>query len=310
MKSPARRPLATPDASDTTPTGDGSDGSDSPEPGPTGDENGSDDAPGNSGTRRATTTTRRGTPEPLRDKTTATRTETTCRETRATLRVRTRSGTTTTRAAVPEARANTGPRRRLAWQLRQCPRPHQGQQSGMRVTRQARAGGAASLGQRAPRLVFRVALFSALTLGIGAATLLVFIRHFERTRAEETATLHASVAAQAVVDRLRPPISPGRSRKDAARSSIASSRRVLDEATPASAIATAGRPPRFRDGGRCRSAPLTRELLGTALGGTVASELIATEVKEHRRRCSGLTRRSASRTARSACSSWTRTTGR
>ena len=151
----------------------------------------------------------------------------------------------------------------------------------MRVTRQARAGGAASLGQRAPRLVFRVALFSALTLGIGAATLLVFIRHFERTRAEETATLHASVAAQAVVDRLRPsdlaePISKAR-RDELDRILTA---RVLDEATPASAIATAdGRLVSATEVAGAGSAPLTRELLGTALGGTVASELITTEVK-------------------------------
>ena len=151
----------------------------------------------------------------------------------------------------------------------------------MRVTRQARAGGAASLGQRAPRLVLRVALFSALTLGIGAATLLVFIRHFERTRAEETATLHASVAAQAVVDRLRPsdlagPISKAR-RDELDRILTA---RVLDEATPASAIATAGgRLVSATEVAGAGSAPLTRELLGTALGGTVASELITTEVK-------------------------------
>ena len=162
-----------------------------------------------------------------------------------------------------------------------CPRSQQGQQSGMRVTRQARAGGAASLGQRAPRLVFRVALFSALTLGIGAATLLVFIRHFERTRAEETATLHASVAAQAVVDRLRPsdlagPISKAR-REELDRILTA---RVLDEGTPASAIATAdGRLVSATEVAGAGSAPLTRELLGTALGGTVASELITTEVK-------------------------------
>ena len=151
----------------------------------------------------------------------------------------------------------------------------------MRVTRQARAGGAASLGQRAPRLVFRVALFSALTLGIGAATLLVFIRHFERTRAEETATLHASVAAQAVVDRLRPsdlagPISKAR-RDELDRILTA---RVLDEATPASAIATAdGRLVSATEVAGTGTAPLTPELLGTALGGTVASELITTEVR-------------------------------
>ena len=126
-----------------------------------------------------------------------------------------------------------------------------------------------------------MALFSALTLGIGAATLLVFIRHFERTRAEETATLHASVAAQAVVDRLRPsdlagPISKAR-RDELDRILTA---RVLDEATPASAIATAdGRLVSATEVAGAGSAPLTRELLGTALGGTVASELITTEVK-------------------------------
>ncbi len=151
----------------------------------------------------------------------------------------------------------------------------------MRVTQQARAGGAASLGQRPPRLVFRVALFSALTLGIGAATLLIFIRHFERTRAEETATLHASVAAQTVVDRLRPsdlsaPLSDAR-REELDRILTA---RVLDDGTPASAIATAdGRLVHATDGAGAGSAPLTRELLGTALGGTVASELVTTDVK-------------------------------
>ena len=56
----------------------------------------------------------------------------------------------------------------------------------------APSGGAAALGQRPPRLVLRVVLFSALTLGIGAATLLVFIRHFERARAEQAATFQAA----------------------------------------------------------------------------------------------------------------------
>ena len=151
----------------------------------------------------------------------------------------------------------------------------------MRTTQQARAGGAASLGQRPPRLVFRVALFSALTLGIGAATLLVFIRHFERSRAEETATLHASVAAQAVVDRLRPsdlagPISDGR-RGELDRILTA---RVLDDETPASAIAAAdGRLVYTTEGAGARSTPLSRERLGQALGGTVASELVTAEVR-------------------------------
>ena len=154
--------------------------------------------------------------------------------TRATPRVTTR---TTTLRATPEIRPATTTTRRVT------PPTHPvttKARSLVSATQQARAGGAASLGQRPPRLVFRVALFSALTLGIGAATLLVFIRHFERTRAEETATLQASVAAQAVVDRLRPsdltaPLSDAR-REELDRILTA---RVLDDGTPASAIATA-----------------------------------------------------------------------
>jgi diguanylate cyclase (GGDEF)-like protein len=126
-----------------------------------------------------------------------------------------------------------------------------------------------------------VALFSALTLGIGAATLLVFIRHFERSRAEETAALHASVAAQAVVDRLHPsdlagPLSDSR-REELDRILTA---RVLADGTPASAIATSdGRLVYTTEGAGRRSAPLSRERLGQALGGTVASELVTAEVK-------------------------------
>jgi diguanylate cyclase (GGDEF)-like protein len=144
----------------------------------------------------------------------------------------------------------------------------------------ARAGGAASLGQRAPRLMFRVALFSALTLGIGAATLLVFIRHFEGSRAEQTAKLQASVVAQAVVDRLQPadlkrPIRLER-RDELDRLFDA---RVLDDVTLASAIAapdghlvyTTHR--EVADGFTS-----SRDLLARALAGTVVSELVTTQV--------------------------------
>ncbi len=146
--------------------------------------------------------------------------------------------------------------------------------------RRARVGGAASLGQRAPRLVLRVALFSALTLGIGAATLLVFIRHFERSRAEETATLHASVVAQVVVDRLRPsdlgaPLTPAR-RGDLDRLFAA---RVLDDVTLSAAIATPdGRIAYSTRGKDTPSYVSSRELLGDALAGTVGSELVTTDV--------------------------------
>jgi diguanylate cyclase (GGDEF)-like protein len=150
----------------------------------------------------------------------------------------------------------------------------------MKRPRQARAGGAASLGQRAPRLVLRVALFSALTLGIGAATLLVFIRHFERSRAEETATLHASVVAQAVVDRLRPSDLETRltaERRDTLDRLFAA--RVLDDVTLASAIATPdGRIAYSTDRDDAMAFVSSRQLLGTALAGTVASELVTTDV--------------------------------
>jgi diguanylate cyclase (GGDEF)-like protein len=127
----------------------------------------------------------------------------------------------------------------------------------------------------------RVALVSALTLGLGAATLLVFIRHFERNRAEETATVHASAAVQAVVDRLRPTdlqedLSP--SRHDELDRLFAA--RVLDEGTLAAAI--------IRPDGRVvyttaaskvndRVVP-SREHLVRALRGTVSSEAVTAGV--------------------------------
>ena len=147
-------------------------------------------------------------------------------------------------------------------------------------SQQAKAGGAASLGQRAPRLMFRVALFSALTLGIGAATLLVFIRHFERSRAEQTATLHASVIAQAVVDRLRPDDLEGSvsvERRDELDRLFEA--RVLDDETLSSAVAAPdGRFVYATDRDDANGVISSRELLGQALAGTVASELVTTEV--------------------------------
>jgi diguanylate cyclase (GGDEF)-like protein len=131
----------------------------------------------------------------------------------------------------------------------------------------------------------RVALFSALTLGIGAATLLVFIRHFERSRAEQTATLHASVAAQAVVDRLRPSdlddeLTAAR-RQELDRVFAA---RVLDDGTPAATIVSPAGEIAYatRDAGV--DAGVSSTLLGAALGGTVASELVTTRVAAESRK--------------------------
>jgi diguanylate cyclase (GGDEF)-like protein len=144
----------------------------------------------------------------------------------------------------------------------------------------APSGGAATLGQRPPRLVLRVVLFSALTLGIGALTLLVFIRHFERGRAEHTATLQASIVAQAVVDRLRPSDMQGplsADRKDELDRLF--SARVLDEETLASALAAPdGRLVYATEADRAGTRVSSQAALAEALGGTVTSELISTDV--------------------------------
>jgi diguanylate cyclase (GGDEF)-like protein len=150
----------------------------------------------------------------------------------------------------------------------------------------AASGSLAALGQRPPRLVLRVVLYSALTLGIGAATLLVFIRHFERGRAEHTATLQASIVTQAVVDRLRPsdlraPLSA--TRKGELDRLFAA--RVLDDETLAAAvIAPDGRAvyatTAAEAGGRLGS----QELLGRALSGAVVSELVSTDVRGEAKR--------------------------
>jgi diguanylate cyclase (GGDEF)-like protein len=140
------------------------------------------------------------------------------------------------------------------------------------------AGSLAALGQRPPRLVLRVVLYSALTLGIGAATLLVFIRHFERQRAEHTATLEASIVTQAVVDRLRP---------TDLRTSVSSDRRqqldhlfrtrVLDDATLAAAVVTPdARLVYATDAARTGTRIESPENLAKALTGTVASEVVTT----------------------------------
>jgi len=141
-------------------------------------------------------------------------------------------------------------------------------------------GAAAALGQRPPRLMLRVVVYTALTLGIGAATLLVFIRHFERGRAEHTATFHASIVTQAVVDRLRP---------TDLRTSIQADRRaelqrlfrarVLDEETLNAAIATREAGIVFAtDAARVGTRVQSRTHLARALGGTVVSEIVSAPV--------------------------------
>ena len=149
----------------------------------------------------------------------------------------------------------------------------------------ASPGGAATLGQRPPRLVLRVVLFSALTLGLGAATLLVFIRHFERGRAERTATLEASIVAQTVVDRLGPsdlraPLS--RRRLDDLDRLFRA--RVLDDGTVASAIAVPDGHLVYATDRKQVGTRIASLQLADALAGTVTSELVTASLGEEHKR--------------------------
>ena len=134
----------------------------------------------------------------------------------------------------------------------------------------------AALGQRPPRLTIRVVVYTAILIGIGAATLLVFIRHFERGRAESTARLQASVVTQGVVDRLAPsdllgPLTPAR--KAELRQLLET--RVLDDETPAAAVATAdGRVVYATPGADSSLGSLSPVLRESILSGVVTSALV------------------------------------
>jgi diguanylate cyclase (GGDEF)-like protein len=144
----------------------------------------------------------------------------------------------------------------------------------------------AALGQRPPRLVLRVILFSALTLGIGAATLLVFIRHFEGGRAEHTAMLESSVVTQVVVDRLEPAdlgASPTPTRlRELDRLFRA---RVLDDETLAASVVTAdGRIAYATGHGLIGERLQATDELSAALAGTVESEKLDVQLRGERTR--------------------------
>jgi len=144
----------------------------------------------------------------------------------------------------------------------------------------------AVLGQRPPRLTLRVVLYTALLLGVGAATLLVFIRHFERGRAEHSAMLQASVVTQGVVDRLRPADlrSPLTAERRAELDRLFATR-VLDDETIAGAIVTAKRRLVYATrGAAIRPATLSPGLIATALTGKVDSEIVPASVGGETRR--------------------------
>ena len=147
-------------------------------------------------------------------------------------------------------------------------------------TPSAAVGGAAALGQRTPRLVLRVAIVSAVTLGIGAATLLMSIRHFERERAENTAMLKASVVAESIVDLLRP-ADLGKPLSTARRTQLDRlfRKRVLDTETVAASLAASDGRIAYSTSGDGRDLRVSSfAALGESLSGVVASELVSGDV--------------------------------
>jgi len=124
--------------------------------------------------------------------------------------------------------------------------------------------------------VLRVLLFSALTLGLGAATLLVFIRHFERGRAEHTAMLEASVVAETVVDRLRPSDlhSSLPTRRHDMLERLFAARVVDSETVGAAIVAPLGRVV-FATAGGPAAARIASPELNRAFAGRVTSEMVS-----------------------------------
>jgi diguanylate cyclase (GGDEF)-like protein len=56
---------------------------------------------------------------------------------------------------------------------------------------------------RPPRLILRFALYTGIGLALAAGSMLLFVRHLERSRAEESAVLRARVLVDSLSDRLR-----------------------------------------------------------------------------------------------------------
>jgi diguanylate cyclase (GGDEF)-like protein len=57
---------------------------------------------------------------------------------------------------------------------------------------------------RPPRLLLRFALYTGLGITLAAGAILLFVRHFERSRAERAATTHTRLVAEVVSDELLP----------------------------------------------------------------------------------------------------------
>jgi diguanylate cyclase (GGDEF)-like protein len=56
---------------------------------------------------------------------------------------------------------------------------------------------------RPPRLILRFALYTSVGIALAAASMILFVRHFERGRAEQAATVHTKLVAELVGDELR-----------------------------------------------------------------------------------------------------------
>jgi diguanylate cyclase (GGDEF)-like protein len=138
------------------------------------------------------------------------------------------------------------------------------------------AGGAAHVVERPPRLVLRFAVITALALGLGAAAILVFMRHLDTVQAERSAAAQAQFVAENVLsadlrasDLTRPVTTERREELD----------RLLRQKvlTPGTVLATLSRPDRLVTystdhrliGTSAADAARTRD----ALAGTVTSEV-------------------------------------
>ena len=75
---------------------------------------------------------------------------------------------------------------------------------------------------RPPRLVLRFAVYSSVLLALAAGTILLYVRHAERGRAEKAAARETRVIADSLLDSARTTSAPSRARDACSRSTASS----------------------------------------------------------------------------------------
>jgi diguanylate cyclase (GGDEF)-like protein len=136
-----------------------------------------------------------------------------------------------------------------------------------------------------PRLVLRFALYTAVGLALAAASVLMFVRHFERGRTERSATMQAQVVARAVSDRLRPVDFAGavQGRRRAALTELLDHDILGSDVLRVELVGRDGRVSFSSDAGRIGQAVHDPALVRGALDGATVSDMTRIATQDGRR---------------------------